>query len=364
MKRIITPLIAIAFSSCLQADDAAFFESKIRPILVERCYECHSAGKKQKGNLLLDTKEATLKGGDTGAALVPGDPSKSLLIKAVKWLDKDLQMPPKKKLSDEQIADLESWIKSGANDPRTGSRPLTKIEQHLKNSKQHWAYQPVPQLKQESVDALIGAKPSPVSDKRVLVRRAYLDLLGMPPTYAEVNAFVADTSPKAFEALIDKLLADSRYGERWARHWLDVARYSDSMGAIFNGDDTFPNAWTYRDYVIKAFNSDKPYDRFIQEQIAADQLETAKDTSTLAAMGFLGLGTRKDRKLDDDTLDDTLDVIGRGLDGAHHWLREVSRPQIGAHHDQGLLRALCGVEEQQGARCGPHPSAGRLTTSA
>ena len=299
----------------LPPQDADLFESKIRPILVEHCYECHSADKKQKGNLLLDTKDATLKGGDTGPALVPGDPTKSLLLKAVKWEDKDLQMPPKTKLSDAQIADLEAWIKAGAPDPRSGPRTLTKIEQHLEDSKKHWSFQPVADPKPASLDDLIGTKGKPSADKRTVIRRAYLDLIGIAPTYAEVNAFVADNSPQAFEKLIDKLLSDPRYGERWGRHWLDVARYADNMGAIFNGDDTYPNGFTYRDYVIKAFNDDKPYDRFILEQIAADQLDTAKDTRTLAGMGFLGLGRRKDRRLDDDTLDDTIDVIGRGLLG-------------------------------------------------
>jgi hypothetical protein len=295
--------------------DTTFFESKIRPILIEHCYECHSADKKQKGNLLLDTKEAMLKGGDTGHVFVAGDPAKSLLIKAVKWADEDLQMPPKKKLSDAQIADLETWIKAGAPDPRDGARKLTQIEKHLDASKKHWSFQPIVDPKPASLDAVVGTKASQETDKRTLIRRAYLDLIGLPPTYSEVNAFMADNSPQAFEKLLDKLLADPRYGERWGRHWLDVVRYADNMGSIFNGDDTYANAFTYRDYVIKAFNSDKPYDRFLLEQIAADQLETAKDVDTLAGMGFLGLGRRKDRKLDDDTLDDTLDVIGRGLMG-------------------------------------------------
>ncbi len=297
------------------AEDTAFFESKIRPILVEHCYECHSTGKKQKGNLLLDTKAGALKGGDTSPAVVPGDPAKSLLIQAVKWTTEELRMPPKSKLSDAQIADLEAWIKMGAPDPRTGDKVLTKIEQHLENAKTHWSFQPIVDPKPATLDALIGAAPSHPADKRALIRRAYLDLIGLPPTFAEVNAFIADTSPQAFETLVDQLLADPRYGERWGRHWLDVARYADTMGAIFNGDDTYPFAWTYRDYVIKAFNADKPYDRMILEQIAADQLETAKDTNTLAGMGFLGLGTRKDRQLDDDALDDAIDVIGRGLMG-------------------------------------------------
>jgi mono/diheme cytochrome c family protein len=314
MLRLATFIALIATVSA-HADDAALFENKIRPILVEHCYECHSADKKQKGNLLLDTAEATLRGGDTGPAVVPGDPVKSLLLKAVKWEDEDFQMPPKTKLSDAQIADLEAWVKAGAPDPRSGPRTLTKIEQHLEDAKKHWSLQPIFDPKPASLDALVGTTGKAPADKRTLIRRAYFDLIGVPPTYAEVNAFAADNDPKAFEKLIDKLLADKRYGERWGRHWLDVVRYADNMGSIYNGDDNYPNAFTYRDYVIDAFNTDKPYDRFLLEQIAADQLDTAKDTRTLAAMGFLGLGRRKDRRVDDDMYDDTIDVIGRGLMG-------------------------------------------------
>jgi hypothetical protein len=309
----------ILFSPFLAAhlfaiDSENLFESKIRPILVERCYECHSAEKKQKGGLLLDTKEGMLKGGDTGPALVAGDPAKSLLITAVKWTDKDLQMPPKKQLTEEQIADLEAWVKMGAPDPRGGARTLTKIEEHLENSAKHWSFQPVPPVTSVPLDSFLPS-PSKPADQRTLIRRAYFDLIGVPPTFAEVQAFAADTSPQSFAKLVDRLLADKRYGERWGRHWLDVARYADNMGSIFNGDDTYPNAFTYRDYVIQSFNDDKAYDRFLLEQIAADQLDTASDTRTLAGMGFLGIGRRKDRKLDDDTLDDMIDVIGRGVMG-------------------------------------------------
>jgi mono/diheme cytochrome c family protein len=306
--------VGVAGTACLadtaRADDTAFFESKIRPILVERCYECHSADKKQKGNLLLDTREGALKGGDTAPAIVPGDPSKSLLLKAIKWEDGNLQMPPKQKLSDSQIADLETWIKAGAPDPRTGARALTKIEKHLEDAKTHWSFLPVVDPKPASLDALVGEHALRQADKRTLIRRAYLDLIGVPPTYAEVTAFNADNDPGAFEKVIDRLLADARYGERWGRHWLDVARYADT-GGYFG----LPHAWTYRDYVIQSFNEDKPYDRFIQEQIAADQLDAASDPKTLAGLAFLTIGWQKDGKIDDDTLDNALDTIGRGLLG-------------------------------------------------
>ncbi|MBL9151827.1 MAG: PSD1 domain-containing protein [Verrucomicrobiales bacterium] len=307
-------LLLLLVTGAARAEDAAFFESKIRPILVEHCYECHSADQKQKGGLLLDTKEGTLKGGDTGPAIVPGDPAKSLLIEAVKG-EGDLEMPPKKKLTAAQIADLEAWVKAGAPDPRSGPRMLTKIEQHFEDAKKHWSFQPVVDPKPASLDAIIGLKDTKPADKRTLIRRAYFDLIGVPPTYEEVSDFIADSDPGAFEKLVDRLLADPRYGERWGRHWLDVARYADNMGSIYNGDDSYANAFTYRDYVIDAFNSDKPYDRFLLEQIAADQVDTATDARTLRAMGFLGLGRRKDRRVDDDFYDDTIDVIGRGLQG-------------------------------------------------
>ena len=331
---VIAVLYAAPGSMLWAQEPTDFFESKIRPLLVAKCYECHSAEtKKHKGGLQVDTKEALLKGGETGPALVAGNPAKSLLMSAVRWADKDLQMPPKEQLSAHEIADLEAWIKMGAPDPRTGTHELTNIEKHLENAKQHWALKPVtkpapPAADMHPVDAFITQKLqaakltlSPPADKRTLIRRAYFDLIGLPPSFEEVTAFAADDSPNAFEKVIDKLLADPRYGERWGRHWLDVARYADSMGAIFNGDDSYPCAYTYRDFVIRSFNEDKPYDRFLMEQIAADQIDSAasgakgKDNTKLAAMAFLTVGRRKDRTLDDDTLDDCIDVLGRGLMG-------------------------------------------------
>ena len=309
MKRATLLLLAL-WVGAVRAADTAHFEAKIRPLLIEHCYECHSADKKHKGNLLLDTQAGMLKGGDTGPALVAGDAAKSLLLKAVKWEDPNLQMPPKTKLSDAQIADLEAWIQSGAPDTRTGERTLTTIEKHLEDAKKHWSFQPVKDPKPASLDALTGLKKGRTADRRTLIRRAYLDLVGVPPTYAEVNAFLASEDPQAYVKIVDKLLADPRYGERWGRHWLDVARFAD-QGGYFN----MPHAWTYRDYVIQAFNDDKPYDRFILEQFAADQLDTAGDSRTLAGLGFLTIGWQKDGKIDDDTLDNAIDTMGRGLLG-------------------------------------------------
>ena len=311
------------------AEQLDFFEKKIRPLFAEKCYQCHSAqAGKSKGGLQLDSRAEMLKGGTTGPALVPGEPEKGLLLKAVRGDDPDLWMPPKgDKLTAEQITSLQAWIKMGAPAPIGPQR--TRIQALLEQAKTHWAFQPVkhPDIPAQSagqtpVDAFIqaglqakGLKAAAPADKRTLIRRAYFDLLGLPPTQEEVTAFAADESPDAYGKLVDTLLASPRYGERWARHWLDVARYADTMGAIFNGDDMYAYAYSYRDYVIRAFNDDMPYDRFVQEQIAADYLVKGEDKSALAAMGFLTVGRRKDRSVDDEVYDDRIDVISRGLMG-------------------------------------------------
>ena len=292
-------LLALALPQMLSAaaptritkDQSDFFEQRIRPVLVEKCYKCHStSGEKIKGGLLLDTRASLLKGGDTGPALVPSDPEKSLLIQAIRYTNEDLQMPPKGKLSDDQIADFVAWVQMGAPDPRTDA-PSTKDENpsaaFTAAERAHWAFQPVkrPEIPtvrnaarvKSPVDAFIlqkletaGIAPAPPTDKITLLRRAHFDLIGLPPTPDEVAAFLNDTSPQAFERVVDRLLASPHYGERWARHWLDLARYAESDG--FRDDATRPNAWRYRDYVIKSFNDDKTYDRFVQEQIAGDVL--------------------------------------------------------------------------------------------
>ncbi len=318
------------------ADSAGveFFEKKIRPIFVESCYKCHSSeAEKVKGDLLLDSREGLLKGGETGPALVPGDPGKSLLIKAVRYTDENLQMPPKnKKLSAEQISDLEAWIKMGAPDPRVAT--MTKAGPPLSDPKKvssHWAFQPiqnppVPEVKnkrwaQTPVDAFILArleqkkiKPSPMADRRTLIRRATFDLTGLPPTPEEVEAFVSDKSSGAFVAVVDRLLASPRYGERWGRYWLDVARYADTKGYVFEEERRYPYSYTYRDYVVRAFNEDLPFDRFVIEQIAADQLPPGDDKRALAALGYLTLG-RRFLNNQPDIIDDRIDVVCRGLMG-------------------------------------------------
>lgn len=294
----------------ISATDLQFFETKIRPILSDKCYNCHSkAGDKVRGGLLLDTREAMLQGGNTGPAIVPGKPDQSLLIQAIRYKDEDLQMPPKgEKLTDQQIADLTEWVRRGAPDPRTVVTKGSSVA-YGGVGKNHWAFQPVkkpalPEVQNKSwvqnpVDNFVLAKleangmtPNQPADKATLIRRIYFDLIGLPPHPAEVQAFVKDTSPDAYAKLVDKLLATPQYGEHWARYWLDVARYSDTKGdARGQEDNRYPHAWTYRDWVINAFNSDLPYDAFIIAQIAGDYLSDhlerqsqtkAKTTSTSA----------------------------------------------------------------------------------
>ena len=313
-----------------------FFENKIRPVLANNCYKCHSQqAEKVKGGLLLDTKEGLLKGGENGPVIVPGDPEKSVLIKAVRYSDPDLQMPPPrgggKKLSDSEVADLVAWVKMGAPDPRVA----TAAEKAWSDaSKKHWAWQPVskpavPEVKDASwpktpIDNFILAKleekelkPNPPADKRTLIRRATFDLIGLPPTAEEVEAFVKDESPDAFAKVVDRLLASPHYGERWGRHWLDVARYSDTKGQVRRQreDANYPFAWTYRDYVIRSFNEDKSYNVFIIEQIAADKLPaTAHNPANLAALGFLTLGDRF-MEMQNDIINDRIDVVTKGFLG-------------------------------------------------
>ncbi len=310
-----------------------FFEKKIRPVLASKCYECHSREAKVKGGLQVDTRTALFSGGDSGPAIVLGQPEKSLLIKAISGKDKDLAMPPKgEKLTSAQVADFEAWIKMGAPDPRVATgKPVAKVLYDPEKVKSHWAYQPVtkpviPAVKekwvQTPVDAFVLAKlkengltPSPAVDKRTLIRRATYDLTGLPPTVEEVEEFVRDTSAAAFAKVIDRLLASPHYGERWGRHWLDVARYADTKGDRNNrGDPRYPYAWTYRDYVINAFNKDLPFDRFIMEQVAADRLQKGEDKSALAALGFLTVGKRFMGNAN-DVIDDRIDVVTQGFLG-------------------------------------------------
>jgi hypothetical protein len=310
-----------------------FFEKKIRPVLVAHCYKCHSTQvRSPKGGLLLDSREGVRKGGDSGPAVMPGKPDASLLLKAVRYDHETLRMPPKGKLPDEVVRDFERWIARGALDPRRSSG-AARGASHLPNRQQHWAFQPIkgaalPRVKdaawpRTAVDHFVlarleerGLSPSPPADKRTLIRRATYDLIGLPPTSEEVDLFLADDSPDAFLRVVDRLLASPHYGERWGRHWLDVARYADTKdGVLMYGDDRVrPYAYTYRDYVIRAFNDDLPFDRFVHEQLAADQIEPKVEPGHLAAMGFLTLGRQFDNNVH-DVIDDRIDTVCRGLMG-------------------------------------------------
>ncbi len=320
-----------AWAATPDSEALEFFESRIRPLLVDECYSCHSAeAGRLRGDLLLDSKAGWEKGGASGKpALVPGDPDASLLIQAVRRTHEDLAMPPEKPLSEDQIAALEAWVRMGAPDPRTdpAHAPPPDPDQLAAG---HWAFQPIrattpPAVRNSDwprtpIDQFIlaaleenGLQPAPRADRRTLIRRASFVLTGLPPAHEEVVAFESDPDDDdtAFARVIDRLLASPRYGERWGRHWLDVARYADTKGYVFEEERLYPYAYTYRDYVIQAFNDDKPYDQFLIEQIAADRLGDDGDRSALAAMGFLTLG-RRFLNNQHDIIDDRIDVLTRG----------------------------------------------------
>jgi hypothetical protein len=314
---MLLPSLAIAGPSLAEQE----FERHVRPLLVEHCQRCHGA-KKQMGGLRLDSREAILKGGDNGPVVKPGDPAGSRLIQAIRH-EGDLKMPPKSKLPLSAVAALTAWVKAGVPWPapaRTGAEPDAW--------KRHWAFQRVrrPELpvvknadwSRTAIDRFVlarleakGLSPSQEADRRTLIRRLSFDLIGLPPTPEEVGAFVADGRPDAYERLVDRLLASPRHGERWARYWLDVARFADTKGYVFFQEADYPWGWTYRDYLIEAFNHDRPYDRMILEQIAADLLPDA-DRPSLRALGFLSLGGRFMNNVH-DILDDRIDVVTRGL---------------------------------------------------
>jgi hypothetical protein len=312
-----------------------FFETKIRPVLIEQCYKCHSEDaakeKKLKGGLKLDTKAGLLKGGDTGPSMVPGKADASLLLKTMKY-DGDVQMPPKGKLPDAVIKDFETWIANGAVDPRTGD--IAKVGGiDIAKGKQFWSFvapkePPVPGNAKTPIDGFVQAKQAEKglkavnqADKRTLIRRAYFDLTGLPPSPEAVEAFLKDDSPDAFAKVIDTLLASPQYGEKWARHWLDVARYAEDQAHTF-GVKPKTQAWRYRDWVIAAFNSDMPYDQFVKLQIAGDMLpDSPQDVFTkFAGLGFLGLGAEYYKNTAAaqaiaEELDDRVDTLTRGFMG-------------------------------------------------
>lgn len=362
--RVIGVLLALFVGRVALADDpqatklvdersVEFFEKRIRPLLVERCFACHGEDLSES-ELRLDSRADMLEGGSRGAAIVPGEPDKSLLIRAVNHAD-TLAMPPKEKLSQRDINDLIAWVKNGAVWPDSDKpkavtkKPLVKSDskpmQFTDEQKNFWAFQPMshprpPAVKlerwvQSPIDRFIlvelearGLKSAEIADKRMLIRRATFDLIGIPPTPDEVTEFLADNEPDAFARVIDRLLASPRYGERWGRHWLDVARYGDSNGLDENL--AHANAFRYRDWVISAFNRDLPFDEFVREQIAGDLLPpdgdpndpavAARQSDRLTATGFLVIGAKMlaeddPLKMQMDIVDEQVDTIGKAFMG-------------------------------------------------
>lgn len=323
-------------------EQAAFFEKNIRPVLVRKCYSCHGTdAKKIESGLSLATRDGLLKGGDRGPAIVPGDVKNSLLLQALRHEDKDLTMPPKEKLSKRVIANFEKWVSMGAPDPRGISPTARKGKIDIAAGRKFWSFRAprkpaVPRVNNRAwpksdIDRFLLAAMEkqgvgPVGDAapEVLIRRMYFDLIGLPPTSNRVQEFVADFSKnrqQAVEKVIDRLLATRQYGERWGRHWLDVARYGESSGRSSN--IAYPHAWRYRDYVIEAFNKDKPYDQFIREQLAGDKLpakDEKQEAEQLVATGFLAIGPkshdqRNRRQFVFDLCDEQIDTTFQAFQG-------------------------------------------------
>ncbi len=318
-------------------DQIKFFETKIRPVLVEQCYECHAAGAKiVQGGLRVDHREGLLRGGDTGAAIVPGDAEQSPLLAALRY--EDVEMPPKGKLPNAVIKDFEAWIAMGAPDPRRADELPVARTIDLDEGRKHWAFQPVtdpqpPVVKDETwpIDTIdrfilarqesVGVQPVADADRYTWLRRVSLDLTGLPPTPDEIEAFVRDNSPRACETVVDRLLDSRGFGERWARHWMDLTGYADMIGT---SNSVFAeHAWRYRDYLIDAFNKDKPFDRFIREQIAGDLLTASspqEQAENIIATGFLMLGdveiVEPDKpKMEADHIDSQVNKIGMAFLG-------------------------------------------------
>jgi Protein of unknown function (DUF1553)/Protein of unknown function (DUF1549)/Planctomycete cytochrome C len=318
------------------AQDIEFFEKTIRPLLAANCYECHSTNHKKRGGLLLDSRAGFMKGGDTGPVVVPGKPDESLIIKAVRQIDPELKMPKGGKLTDQQVANLEAWVAMGAPWPSDkGSVILKSFD--LKERATHWSLQPIrtpspPKVKNDAwckspIDCFLLAKleearlePAAPADRRTLIRRVTFDLTGLPPTPEEIDAFLKDQAPDAFAKVVDRLLESSHYGERWGRHWLDLVRFAETYGHEF--DFEIPEAFRYRDYVIRAFDSDVPFDQFVMEHIAGDLLPTPrlhpqeKFNESILGAGFWFLGEAKHSPVDirgdqADRLDNQIDVFSK-----------------------------------------------------
>ncbi len=321
-------ILSAILATMSSAQDARieYFEKKIRPVLAARCFACHSAAAQPvQGALRLDTPEGVKKGGNSGALIDTADPDRSLLLRALSHKDKNLQMPPGKPLPPEVQADFEAWVRNGAAMPATAVATAASGKKPELWSLKRPVLSPIPGVRNQGwaksdIDRFVLARleeknlsPSEEADKRTLIRRATFDLTGLPPTLAEIDAFLKDISPNAYEKLIDRLLASPHYGERWARHWLDVARYSDSVNDSVNSGNRIPWSYTYRDWVIRSLNEDLPYDKFLLYQLAADRVPHA-DRRNLAALGFLSLGREFPKSLP-ETVDDRIDAVTRGMMG-------------------------------------------------
>lgn len=315
----------------ISAEQKSFFEKKIRPALVKYCYECHSLESgKTKGGLLLDTRERMLNGGDSGPVLDFKNPEESLFVIAITWAEKDYEMPPKHKMPESVIQDFIKWVKMGAPDPRKSEKIIVQSKVDIEKGRKHWAYQTPKSNKSEDIDHHIeaarkkaGLKSVGRADAHTFLRRLSFDLVGLPPHVDEIEDFVSrwkKNKTKAIEEKVDELLARKQYGERWGRHWLDVARYAETSGTL---NFSFPYAWRYRDYVIDAFNKDKPYDEFIKEQVAGDLLKNKnkeEEQEHLIATGFLAVGVkrlneRNPRKFHMDLIDEQIDTTTRAFLG-------------------------------------------------
>jgi cytochrome c553 len=330
---MLASLTAVCGEDAANPASEAYFENKIRPLLVEHCIDCHGP-KNQEANVRLDSAAHAFAKIDSGHLIVVGKSGESRLKRVVEYRDDDIQMPPKGKLSDAAIAELSAWIDAGAKWPKKEGEP-TDAGPNLRDPQvareKHWAFQPFsqalpPKVKSRAkiktpIDQFLLAKLeevgldlNPQVDRAKWIRRVTFDLHGLPPTFEEVKAFIADSSSNAEAKLVERLLASPRYGERWGRHWLDVARYADTKGYVFTDEHRYPYAYTYRDWVIDAFNKDLPYDQFVQYQLAADQLDAGPDKVNLAALGFLTTGRRYLNNTH-DIIDDRIDVTMRGFLG-------------------------------------------------
>lgn len=335
-------VVALVDETEISPEQIEFFEKRVRPVLIERCFECHSSdAEKVQGGLLVESRKTLLTGGESGPAIVPGEPEKSLLITSIRY--ESFEMPPKGKLRSEEISSIEKWVQMGAPWPpdTSATEPVVMTAEQPRDwdalRQSHWAFRPVEKpvppdftdttWPQNDIDPFIlsrleeaGLKPAERADRRVLIRRAYFDLIGLPPTPEDVDAFESDSRPDAFEKLVDRLLESPHYGERWGRHWLDVARYSDGFGGFLDNQGQ-PNAWRYRDWVIDALNHDLPFNEFIRLQIAGDLIDSENGQ---VATGFFALGPtyisdggdpEATAQAKSETLDDRVDTLSRGILG-------------------------------------------------